>query len=79
MPHPAMRRFNMAPREGHLKAVKRILAYLKTVSKGRVIIDTSYPNHPEYPVEEHSNWKDFYPVAEEEIPNNLPMSRVSKA
>ena len=23
----AMNRFNMAPREGHLKAVKRILAY----------------------------------------------------
>jgi hypothetical protein len=26
----AMSRFNMAPREGHLKAVRRILAYLKT-------------------------------------------------
>jgi hypothetical protein len=26
----AMNRFNMLPREGHLKAVKRILSYLKT-------------------------------------------------
>jgi hypothetical protein len=26
----AMSRFNMLPREGHLKAVKRILSYLKT-------------------------------------------------
>jgi hypothetical protein len=38
-------RFNMLPREGHLKAVKRILSYLKTFPKGRVIIDTSYPEH----------------------------------
>ena len=30
----AMSRFNMSPREGHLKAVKRILAYLKTFPKG---------------------------------------------
>jgi hypothetical protein len=36
----AMSRFNMLPREGHLKAVKRILSYLKTFPKGRVIIDT---------------------------------------
>jgi hypothetical protein len=44
----AMSRFNMLPREGHLKAVKRILSYLKTFPKGpkgRVIIDTSYPDH----------------------------------
>ena len=68
----------MAPREGHLKAVKRILAYLKTFPKGRVIIDTSYPNHSEYPVEDHSNWKDFYPDAEEETPNDLPMSKGPK-
>jgi Reverse transcriptase (RNA-dependent DNA polymerase) len=47
----AMSRFSMAPREGHLKAVKRISAYLKTFPKGRVIIDKSYPNHSEYPVE----------------------------
>jgi hypothetical protein len=41
----AMSRFNMIPREGHLKAVKKILSYLKTFPKGRVIIDTSYPDH----------------------------------
>jgi hypothetical protein len=35
-----MSRFNMLPREGHLKAVKRILSYLKIFPKGRVIIDT---------------------------------------
>jgi hypothetical protein len=71
-----MSRFNMAPREGHLKAVKRILAYLKTFPKGRVIIDTPYPNHSEYFVDDLPNWKDFYPGAEDEIPNDLPMSKV---
>jgi hypothetical protein len=41
----AMSRFNMSPRERHLKAVQRILVYLKTFPKGRVMIDTSYTNH----------------------------------
>jgi hypothetical protein len=68
----------MAPREGLLKAVKRMLAYLKTLPKGRVIIDTSYPNHSEYLVDDLPNWKDFYPDAGEEIPTDLPMSNGSK-
>jgi hypothetical protein len=71
----ARSRFNMLPREGHLKAVKRILSYLKTFpkgKKGRVIIDTSYPDHSVYLVEDHSNWMEFYPDAEEEIPKDLP-------
>jgi hypothetical protein len=67
-----MNRFNIFPREGHLKAVKRILSYLKTFPKGRIIIDTSYPDHYVYPVEDHSNWMQFYPDAGEEIPKDLP-------
>jgi hypothetical protein len=55
-----MSRFNMLPREGHLKAVKRILSYLKIFPKGRVIIDTSYPDHS------------VYPDASEEISKDLP-------
>jgi hypothetical protein len=61
----------MLPRERDLKAVKRILSYLKTIPKGRLIIDTSYPDHSVYPVEDHSNWMEFYPDASEEIPNDL--------
>jgi hypothetical protein len=68
----AMSRFNMLSREGHLKAVKRILSYLKTFPKGRVIIDTSYPDHSVYPVEDHSNWMEFYPDVGEETPKDLP-------
>jgi hypothetical protein len=37
----SMCRFNMLPREGHLKAVKRLLSYLKKFPKGRVIIEIS--------------------------------------
>ena len=70
-----MSMFNMLPREGNLKAVKRVLAYLKIFPKGRIIVDTTYPDHSIYPVEEHPNWKDFYPDAEEEIPNGLPKSK----
>jgi hypothetical protein len=55
----AMSRFNMLPREGHLKAVKRILSYL--------LFD-----HSVYPVEDHSKWMEFYPDASEEIPKDLP-------
>jgi hypothetical protein len=40
-----MSRFNMLPREGHLKAFERILSYLKKIPNWRVIIDTSYPDH----------------------------------
>jgi hypothetical protein len=68
----------MAPREGHLKTVKIILAYLKTFSKGRLLIDTTYPDHSAYAVEDHTIWKDFYPDAEEEIPSDIPMVKVSK-
>jgi hypothetical protein len=34
----AMSRFNISPREGHLKAAKRILAYLKTFQKGGLLL-----------------------------------------
>jgi hypothetical protein len=33
----------MLPREQNLKAVKRILSYVKTFPKGRVIIETHLP------------------------------------
>jgi hypothetical protein len=74
----AMSRFNMLLREGHLKAVKRILSYLKTFPKGRVIIDTSYPDHSVHPVEDYSNLLEFYPDASEEIPKDLRPEKRTK-
>jgi hypothetical protein len=49
-----------------------ILAYLKTLPKGKGTIDTSYPIHFEYPVE-------TIPDTEEEIPNDIPMSNRLKS
>lgn len=54
-------RFINAPREGHLKAAIRILGYLKTFSKGQLIIDNEMPSHVEHEVIEHENWSKFYP------------------
>jgi hypothetical protein len=71
----AMSRFNMLPREGHLKAVERTLSYLKEFPKGRIIIDSSYPDHSMYPVGDHSNWVAFYPDVGEEIPKDLPPTK----
>ena len=71
----ALSRFNMAPREGHLKAAKRILGYLKTYSKGRIIFDTNYPYHSQFPTTDHPNWKEFYPDAEEEVPLDIPVTK----
>jgi hypothetical protein len=67
-----MSRFNILPREGHLKVVKRILSNIKTFPKGRVIIDISYPDHSVYPVEDHLNWMEFYSDSGEDIPKDLP-------
>jgi hypothetical protein len=61
----------MLTREGYLKAVKIILSYLKIFPKGKDIIYSSYPELSVYPVEDHSNWMEFYPDAGEEIPKDL--------
>jgi hypothetical protein len=50
-----------------------MLFYLKTFQKGRVIIDTSYPDHSLYPVEDHSNWMELYPDTGEVILKDLPL------
>jgi hypothetical protein len=49
----------MLPREGRLKAVKRILSYLKYFSKVRIIVETAYPDHSIYPIEDHWNGREF--------------------
>ena len=66
--------YNTIPREGHLKAALRIVGYLKHHIKARVLIDPSpfkYPPGMELP-KEMETWKNQYPDAEEEIPDNMP-------
>jgi hypothetical protein len=58
-----------------LGLVKRMFVYLKTFPKGSVTVDTTHPNHSAYPNDDHSNWMEFYPDAEKEIPKVLPASK----
>jgi hypothetical protein len=71
----AMSRFNMLRRQENMKLAKKILSYLKTFPKARVIIDTSYPDNSVYLVEDHSKWMESYPDAGEEIPKDLPREK----
>ena len=62
-------RFSMQPREGHLKGIIRVFGYLKRYNKGKILIDPNYPDHSGYPTPEYDNWREFYPEAEEHIPD----------
>ena len=62
-------RHSMAPRQGHLSGIMRVFGYLKKHWGARIMIDPNYPKHSDYPTPEHDNWKEFYPDAEEHIPN----------
>jgi hypothetical protein len=53
----------------------RILSYLKTFPKARVIINTSYPDYSMYAVEDHSNWVESYRNAGGEIPKDFPSEK----
>ena len=66
-----MARYNVAPREGHLKAMLRLFGYLKHYRKWRLIVDPTPPVRDETKVTDHS-WTDLYPDAEEELPPNMP-------
>jgi hypothetical protein len=61
--------------EGNLNSVNRVFSYPNAFPKGRIIDDTSYPDHSMFPIQCHKNWKGFYPDAEEELPSNLFTSK----
>jgi hypothetical protein len=74
-----MSRFSMAPREGHLAAMKRVFGYLKKFPKGKIVVDPNYRDHSEFTVKSFDNWKDFYPDACEELPPDMPTAFGKKA
>jgi hypothetical protein len=75
----ALSRYNMAPREGHIKAAERIFAYLKHYPKGKIVCDPHPPDHSSFESKVHDNWKEFYPDAEEELPPGMPEPLGKKA
>ena len=65
----ALSRFSMAPRLNHLSAIIRVFGYLKKWEKGAIMIDPKYPDHSQFNITEYEQWKEFYPDAEEMIPD----------
>jgi len=73
----SLSRFSMQPREGHFKAAIRVLAYLNTWKKGKIIFDTAYPSHAKYEVKQQ-DWGTLYEDVEEELPPDMPKPRGKK-
>jgi hypothetical protein len=68
----SLSRFSMFPQDGHLKAMLRVLGYVKYKPNGRLLCD---PSEPEYKIPDKKHmerWKEFYPDACKEVPHNLP-------
>ena len=76
-PVNTLSRYSLAPREGHLRAMMSIFGYLKKWSKGMIIIDPKYPDHSQFDTANYDTWKEFYPDAEEMLPNKeeTPISK----
>ena len=50
-----------------------MFGYLKSYSKGWIVIDPNYQDWDKYSFKEFNNWKEFYPDTEEdEKPPNMP-------
>jgi len=73
-----MARYCMAPREGHLIAVKRIFGYLRTFPAGELLINPRPFEHPKL-TNQGVKWQEFYPDADEEIPEDRPEPLKTKA
>ena len=69
-------RYNNGPREGHLKAVLRVLGYIKKFITGKLLIDPTLPEHELFPYDDlNNNWHDLYPDAIAETPPDAPAPR----
>ena len=40
----------MAPREGHLHAMKRVFGYLKKFPKGKIVVDSGYRDNSAFKI-----------------------------
>ena len=68
----ALARFGISPREGHLRALKRVFGYVKKFPHGQVIVDTEYHTPPIVAEPQDYDWSEFYPDAQEEMPPDMP-------
>ena len=67
-----MSRYNAAPRQGHLDAVLKVIGYIKRWNKGMVVFDPTPHDVPPHTEHEHfDTWRQHYPDAKEDIPDNM--------
>ena len=67
----------MQPRKGHLDGMLCVFGYLNKFKKGKIMIDTNYPDHSAFQVKNSENWKEFYPDVEEMVQtgDNAPQTK----
>ena len=52
--------------------MKQVFGYLKKFPKGKIVVDSGYQDNSAFKINEYQNWKEFYPDAEEELPDDMP-------
>jgi hypothetical protein len=45
---------------------------LKKFQKGKILIDSGYQDNLSFVANEYDNWNEFYPNAQEQMPDNMP-------
>jgi hypothetical protein len=71
----ALARFSMAPREGHIHAMKHLFGYVKQFPHGQIIIDHSEHVVKAAKVQPEYDWSEYYPVAEGIMPPDMPIPK----
>jgi len=66
-------KYSLAPRYGHLRAMKRVFGYLRKFHKGKILIDVADPKFENgVQMTTGQTWKEMYPDAIEDIPSDIP-------
>jgi hypothetical protein len=65
----------VALREGHLRVVYQVFAYLKNNYNARLIYDLTYPCIDQSQFKADKSWQAFYGEVQEVIPPNIPVPR----
>ena len=69
-----MSRFCAAPREGHMKRMKRIYGYVKQYPEGAIRLTLGLPNYSDLPLEKYE-WTSIYGNIVEELPSDMPRGK----
>eukprot|EP00980_Cylindrotheca_fusiformis_P018168 scaffold5886_cov93-Cylindrotheca_fusiformis.AAC.2 len=68
-----MASYSAMPREGHLGALFHMFAYLSQHNRSRIVMDDGY--YVRIEEEPEADFKEFYPYAEDVIPEDMPEAR----